>query len=121
MRERILEAIADLAEANGRPPTNREIGDYLGGKSTGHIDYHLRILKDQGKLLHESKKSRGISLAKSAERDTTPVQFAARRVQVMGTIAAGMPIEAISDGESYVEVSGFHDASCSHCACAASR
>jgi repressor LexA len=110
MRERILEAIADLTEANGRPPTNREIGDYLGGKSTGHIDYHLRILKTQGKLLHESKKSRGISLAKPVERDTTPVQFPPRRVQVMGTIAAGMPIEAISDAESYVEVSGFRDA-----------
>jgi repressor LexA len=109
MRERILEAIALLTEASGRPPTNREIGDHLGGKSTGHIDYHLRILKDQGKILHESKKSRGISLAAPAERDLTPISIGARRIPVMGTIAAGLPIEAFSDADTYVEVSGFRE------------
>jgi repressor LexA len=103
MRARILEAIAVLADDNGRPPTNREIGDYLGGKSTGHIDYHLRILKEQGKILHESKKSRGISLALL---DHEPLPLRGKRVPVMGTIAAGRPIEAILDPDNYVTVPG---------------
>jgi repressor LexA len=104
MRTRILEAISDLSERTGRPPTNREIGDHLGGKSTGHIDYHLRILKEQGKILHESKKSRGISLAASLEPEMLPVR--SRRVPVMGTIAAGRPIEAMLDPDDYVTVPG---------------
>ena len=104
MRGRILEAIAVLSENNGRPPTNREIGDYLGGKSTGHIDYHLRVLKDQGKILHESKKSRGISIAASLENE--PIPLRGKRVPVMGTIAAGRPIEAVLDPDNYVTVPG---------------
>lgn len=104
MRARILEAIAVLDEQAGRPPTNREIGDFLGGKSTGHIDYHLRILKDQGKINHESKKSRGISLAGGMER--THLTGGGKRVPIMGTIAAGRPIEAVLDPDNHVTVPG---------------
>src|SRR5579872_5431277 len=92
MRARILDAIADLTERNNRPPTNREIGEYLGGKSTGHIDYHLRILRDQGKVHHDAKKSRGIALAEF-ERDAVPAR--GHQVPVVGMIAAGRPIEAV--------------------------
>src|SRR5579862_6338897 len=60
MRERIRLAIAELTVHNNRPPTNREIGERLGrgGKalSTGHIDYHLRILREQGVIAHDPKK-----------------------------------------------------------------
>jgi repressor LexA len=105
MRQRILEAIAELTAQNNRPPTNRELGQYLGGKSTGHIDYHLRILKDQGKIHHDAKKSRGISLAGAAvERE--PLPFPARQVRVVGTIAAGRPIEAVLDPDMHVTVHG---------------
>ena len=62
MRQRIVRGIQELTTRNNRPPTNRELGEYLGGKSTGHIDYHLRILREQGVLLHDPKKSRGIML-----------------------------------------------------------
>ena len=62
MRQRIVRGIQELTIRNNRPPTNRELGEYLGGKSTGHIDYHLRILREQGVLMHDPKKSRGIML-----------------------------------------------------------
>src|SRR5947199_9394809 len=72
MRQRILDAIEELTTRNSRPPTNRELGQYLGGKCTGHIDYHLRILKDQGKINHDPKKSRGISVVGTLDRDPIP-------------------------------------------------
>ena len=101
MRARILEAIRELTERNHRPPTNRELGEYLGGKSTGHIDYHLRILTEQGKIHHDAKKSRGIALVNAEE----PVPFhRGRQVQVVGAIAAGRPIEAILERDQYVTV-----------------
>jgi repressor LexA len=105
MRGRILEAIGELTDTNGRPPTNRELGEYLGGKSTGHIDYHLRILKDQGKINHDPKKSRGIGLVgHSLERDHVPSR--GQQVAVVGTIAAGRPIEAVLERDQYVTVPG---------------
>ncbi|MGH2441641.1 MAG: transcriptional repressor LexA [Chloroflexota bacterium] len=102
MRTRILDAIELLTDASGRPPTNRELGEYLGGKSTGHIDYHLRILKDQGKISHDPKKSRGIALAGSLERERLPRNRL--QVAVVGTIAAGGPIEAVLERDQYVDV-----------------
>jgi repressor LexA len=107
MRQRILEAIAELTAENNRPPTNRELGQYLGGRSTGHIDYHLRILRDQGKIHHDAKKSRGISLAGSGSGlEREPVPFPGRQVRVVGTIAAGRPIEAVLDPDMHVTVPG---------------
>jgi len=102
MRARIVDAIGDLTETNSRPPTNRELGEYLGGKSTGHIDYHLRILKDQGKISHDPKKSRGIGLATGIDRE--PLSMRGRQVPIVGTIAAGQPIEAVTTQDDYVTV-----------------
>ena len=104
MRARILEAIGELTERNSRPPTNRELGQYLGGKSTGHIDYHLRILKEQGKIHHDAKKSRGIALADGLERETLPSR--SQQVPIVGMIAAGRPIEAVLERDQYVNVPG---------------
>src|SRR5579864_4864040 len=100
MRTRILEAIGELSERNSRPPTNRELGQFLGGKSTGHIDYHLRILKEQGKIHHDPKKSRGIALATELQRESLPA--AGQQVPIVGTIAAGRPIEAVLERDQYV-------------------
>lgn len=104
MRMRILEAIGELTEQNGRPPTNRELGEQLGGKSTGHIDYHLRILKEQGKIMHDPKKSRGIALPGGLEREHLASR--GRQVAIVGTIAAGRPIEAVLERDQYVTVPG---------------
>lgn len=102
MRTLILEAIGELSERNNRPPTNRELGEFLGGKSTGHIDYHLRILKEQGKISHDPKKSRGIALAHTLEHAPAPKR--GQQVPVIGVIAAGRPIEAVLDLDQYVTV-----------------
>ena len=104
MRARILEAIGELTERNNRPPTNRELGQYLGGKSTGHIDYHLRILKEQGKIHHDAKKSRGIALAGQLEREAVPPR--GQQVPIVGMIAAGRPIEAVLERDQYVNAPG---------------
>jgi repressor LexA len=108
MRQRIVRGIQELTTRNNRPPTNRELGEYLGGKSTGHIDYHLRILREQGVLMHDPKKSRGIMLraaAGRAEAASTPAAPPRMlRIPLRGRIAAGAPIEAIEDRDEYVDI-----------------
>jgi len=104
MRQRIVHGIMELSERNSRPPTNRELGEYLGGKSTGHIDYHLRILREQGAITHDPKKSRGIMLAHAETtmaRDDAPRML---RIPLRGRIAAGQPIEATEDRDEYVDI-----------------
>lgn len=103
MRRRIVEGITELTARNSRPPTNRELGEHLGGKSTGHIDYHLRILREQGVIIHDPKKSRGIMLANAGmngSRDEARVL----RIPLRGRIAAGLPIEAVEDADDYVDI-----------------
>ena len=108
MRQRIVRGIQELTIRNNRPPTNRELGEYLGGKSTGHIDYHLRILREQGVLMHDPKKSRGIMLRAAAGRSEAASTPAAQprmlRIPLRGRIAAGAPIEAIEDRDEYVDI-----------------
>ncbi|MGH2447575.1 MAG: transcriptional repressor LexA [Chloroflexota bacterium] len=104
MRTRILNAIVELTARNSRPPTNRELGQHLGGKSTGHIDYHLRILRQQGKIHHDPKKSRGIAVIGSgAPQQSTN---GSRQVPIVGVIAAGKPIEAVLERDQQVNVLG---------------
>jgi repressor LexA len=105
MRQRIEQAIAELTVQNGRPPTNREIGAKVGGttaKSTGHIDYHLRYMRDQGIISHEPRKSRGITLLKPSQ--TVPIAMPPMRIRLAGQIAAGTAIEATELHDDYIDL-----------------
>jgi len=98
----ILEFIAQYMEEHDRPPTNREIGQAVGISSTGHVDYHLSVLAKKGYIVREANTSRGLRLTSAAEG------HARRRVHtvpVVGRIAAGAPIEAISDPNDVIELS----------------
>jgi repressor LexA len=108
MRQRIAQAIADLSAEHGRPPTNREIGARVGGetaKSTGHIDYHLRLMREQGIIEHEPRKSRGITLLRQAPAlAAAPIPFPPARVRLVGQIAAGTAIEASEIPDDYIDL-----------------
>jgi repressor LexA len=103
MRQRIEQAIGELTERNGRPPTNREIGMEVGVTSTGHIEYHLRCMRDEGIISHEPRKSRGITLLRKPE-PTTPIMLPQVRVRLAGLIAAGTAIEANEQLDEYVDL-----------------
>jgi repressor LexA len=81
---RIYAFIQDYTRRQGRPPTNREIGEAVGINSTGHVDYHLSVLEKKGWILRERKTSRGIRLVQQDQR---------RGLPILGTIAAGQPLE----------------------------
>ncbi len=96
---RILDFIQTFAAKNQRPPTNREIGRGVGIRSTSHVNYHLRILEEQGFIERIRNTSRGLRL-------TTPVRDSEiNNVPFWGLIAAGAPIEAIPANDEFVPVS----------------
>ena len=49
-REAILKAIVEYIEEHGYPPTNREIGNMVGLKSTSSVYSHLLKMKDLGMI-----------------------------------------------------------------------
>jgi repressor LexA len=101
-QRQILDFIARYIEEHDRPPTNREIGQAMGISSTGHVDYHLSVLAKKGYIEREANTSRGLRLTPAVE------SYARRRVfhvPVVGYIAAGAPIEAITDPNDAIELS----------------
>src|SRR5207248_9345503 len=87
-QQRMLQFIRQYMGEHGRPPTVREIGLAVGISSTSVVDYNLRVLERDGHLRRERELSRGIELP---DRNSPP------SIRVMGFIAAGLPIEAVTD------------------------
>src|SRR5437773_8927787 len=93
IQRKMFNFIVKYIKAEGMPPTNREIGRELQIASTGHVDYHLSMLEKKGYITRESKKSRGIKLVQHLYG-----------IPVMGSIAAGEPLDIFTDPSEAIEV-----------------
>ena len=102
-RQRILDFIHEFIEENGIPPTVRDIQRACDVSSTSVVDYNLHKLRQDGYLNRRPDVARGIELLDGSGQ---PVSTAPR-VQIVGTIAAGMPIPVFSTEEA--ESSGEFD------------
>jgi repressor LexA len=98
----ILEYLRNFISTNGFAPTIREIGKAIGVNSPATVDEHLRALERKGVIRRIKGKRRAISINPEFDRQ------AENLIPVMGRIAAGAPIEAIEDSNSFVEFSGQH-------------
>jgi repressor LexA len=99
----ILKYIEAYVEERGYPPSIREIGDRVGISSTSVVDYNLKVLEREGRIRRDREVSRGLELVggSRAQRHAQPRLV---RIQVVGTIAAGLPIEAIEDPSDVLEL-----------------
>ena len=92
-----LDFIRQSIEQRGYPPTLREIGEYMGIRSTNGVNDHLRALERKGYLRREDMKSRALKLV-----DDPALPLAKTRgetselldVPVVGRVAAGLPLLA---------------------------
>ena len=91
-RQRILGFIQEFIDENGIPPTVRDIQRACDISSTSVVDYNLHKLRQDGYLNRRPEVARGIELLDESGR---PVSTAPR-VQIVGRIAAGMPIPVFS-------------------------
>jgi repressor LexA len=90
-----LDFIRQSIEERGYPPTLREIGESMGIRSTNGVNDHLRALERKGYLSREDMKSRALRLV-SRETAEVPagVDDNLLDVQVLGRVAAGLPLLA---------------------------
>ncbi len=93
-----LDYIRQSIEERGYPPTLREIGEYMGIRSTNGVNDHLRALERKGYLRREDMKSRALRLVNEPDKaKTLPLAEDADDVvdvQVLGRVAAGLPLLA---------------------------
>lgn len=99
----ILKFIEKQIQANGYPPSVREIGKAVGLKSTATVHTYLAKLEEKGYIKKESQKGRTLRLLKGnkGEKKQEDKEFYAGKemveVPVIGKITAGEPILAVEN------------------------
>ncbi len=93
-QQQILDLIRQHIEESGYPPTRAEIASELGFKSPNAAEEHLRALARKGVIEMTSGASRGIRL----------VEEAPPGLPLVGRVAAGEPVLAIENIETYLDV-----------------
>jgi repressor LexA len=106
-QQMVLRFIESSIVERGYPPTLREIGNFMGIRSTNGVNDHLRALERKGYLAREDMKSRALRPTKStdASRTLTAVEMDdLLEVPILGRVAAGSLTEAIQHPEDTVRV-----------------
>lgn len=97
-QEQTLDFIRKSIEERGYPPTLREIGEYMGIRSTNGVNDHLRALERKGYLRREDMKSRALKLVEDSLPTTATRPPLSEEdildVPVLGRVAAGLPLLA---------------------------
>jgi repressor LexA len=93
-QKEILEYLGRHIEKKGYAPTIEEIGEHFGLSSLATVHKHLTNLQEKGLIKREWNRSRALELV------PTRVTVKAVEVPLMGRVAAGTPIEAISSTET---------------------
>ena len=91
-RQQILNFIQEFIGENGIPPTVRDIQRACDVSSTSVVDYNLHKLRQARYLNRRPDVARGIELLDENEQPVSSVP----KVQIVGAIAAGMPIPVFS-------------------------
>lgn len=91
-QRRILEFVESQIVQRGHSPTIREIGSKFGIGSTNGVRDHLVALIRKGYLKKQEFVSRGLELAR-------PLVGPMGRIPMVGTVPAGLPIDAIENVE----------------------
>ena len=95
-QHRILLMIRDAQLTRGYSPTFQEMADELGVSKVTVFE-HVEALIKKGALRRDPNKARSLELTDKA---SLPNEERATRLPLVGTIAAGAPIEAVEDRES---------------------
>ncbi|MBI9073129.1 MAG: transcriptional repressor LexA [Melioribacteraceae bacterium] len=104
----ILEFIGEFVEANGFPPTYREIGKNFNITSTNGVKRHIDALVKKGFITIESNSSRAIAVTSSSDSISKSVNISEQKdtysIPLVGRVAAGFPILAQENIEDNISI-----------------
>lgn len=100
-QQEILDYLKDEILAKGYPPTVREICEKVGLKSTSSVHSHLSTLERNGYIRRDPTKPRAIEICDDSFQ---MVRTEMASLPVVGNVAAGQPILAQENIESYFPI-----------------
>lgn len=100
-QQEILEYIKNEILRKGYPPTVREICETVGLKSTSSVHAHLETLERNGFIRRDPTKPRAIEIC---DEGFQMVRTETVSLPIIGNVAAGQPILAEENIESYFTV-----------------
>ncbi len=92
----VLAFVEQRISRDGVAPTLREIAAEFGFQSTASAQKHLALLEKKGYLRRAKHQKRGLMVGRSVAR--SPAR--SLELPLLGTVAAGSPIESVADPES---------------------
>ena len=99
-QEEVLEFIRTFIRSNKYPPTIREISEHFGISVKGAHD-HVRALHKKEVIHCDTKRSRAIEiLGEDKQESPEPI----RRVPMLGSVAAGLPVLVDENYDGTVDV-----------------
>lgn len=104
-QEEILNYIKDEILERGFPPAVREICQAVGLKSTSSVHSHLESLEKNGYIRRDPTKPRAIEIL---DESFNMLRREMVNVPVVGTVAAGQPILAEQNIDSYFPIPSEH-------------
>ncbi|MDP3937526.1 MAG: transcriptional repressor LexA [Deltaproteobacteria bacterium] len=90
----VLDFVGEFIERRGYAPSLEEIGRGLKLSSVSTVHKHLKNLEAKGMLSREWNRSRSLTVT------PPPAKAGAVNIPLLGTIAAGAPIEAVTNPDS---------------------
>jgi repressor LexA len=93
-QRQILDYIESFIDSYGYSPSFEEIATYFGYSSLATVHEHLSNLEQKGLIRKNYNRSRSLELVPSE------VAAVAAELPLLGTVAAGLPIEAIEQQET---------------------
>jgi repressor LexA len=93
-QKEILDFLEGFLSENGYAPSFEEIARHFGYTSLATVHEHLENLKQKGYIRKSYNASRSLELV------PTGMTAAAVELPLLGSVAAGFPIEAITDNET---------------------
>lgn len=93
-QRQVLDVLEDFIDKNGYSPSLEEIGRSLGLSSVATVHKHVTHLVEKGYVRRVWNQNRSIELTRESDR------AGALHVPLMGTIAAGQPLEAVPTAET---------------------
>jgi len=93
-QKQVLDAIAAFVERHGYTPSLEEIGRSLKLSSVSTVHKHLTNLEKKGLLSREWNRGRSVSV------NPPPAPAGAVEIPLLGTVAAGSPIEAVTNPDT---------------------
>ena len=91
-QKQILDFVTRSIDRRGFAPSIQEICDHFDLASTATVHKHLKNLAARGLLTRESHRSRALEVPSAASE--------AAEIPLLGRVAAGVPIEAVSNHDT---------------------